>query len=95
MRIKVKKMFKLNFFLLICHFTPKTCNGGDLLPITTTNDPSVFLSNSVNDSQGLMCLKYKQFFYYKQHPTCQDDPLLSSTSTPDFKQYSINVQKIF
>lgn len=68
MKIKVKKMFELNFFLLICHFTPKTGNRGDLLPITTTNDPSVFLSNSVNDSQGLMCLKYKQFFYYKQHP---------------------------
>ena len=69
MKIKVKKMFTLKFFSLICRFTPKTCNGGDLLPITTTNDPSVFLSNSVNDSQGLMCLKYKQFFYYKQHPT--------------------------
>ena len=54
--------------LLVCHFTQKTWKRGDLFPILTTNDSSIFLSNSVNHGQGLMCLKFKPLFLYKQHP---------------------------
>ena len=54
--------------LLVCHFTQKTWKRGDLFPILTTNDSSIFLSNSVNHGQGLMCLKFKPLFRYKQHP---------------------------
>ena len=54
--------------LLVCHFTHKTWKRVDLFPILTTNDSSIFLSNSVNHGQGLMCLKFKPLFLYKQHP---------------------------
>ena len=54
--------------LLVCHFTHKTWKRVDLFPILTTNDSSIFLSNSVNHGQGSMCLKFKPLFLYKQHP---------------------------
>ena len=55
--------------LLVCHFTHKTWKRVDLFPILTTNDSSIFLSNSVNHGQGSMCLKFKPLFLYKQHPS--------------------------
>ena len=54
--------------MLVCHFCQKTWKRGDLFPILTTKDSSIFLSNLVNHGQGLMCLKFKPLFLYKQHP---------------------------
>ena len=63
----MKNLLNLNNVVSLS-FTQKTWKRGDLFPILTTNDSSIFLSNSVNHGQGLMCLKFQPLFLYKQHP---------------------------
>ena len=60
---------KFNFDFLIHGFNLQIWKWGDLFPITKASHSYIFLSTSVNDTQGLMCLKNRSNFSCKLHPT--------------------------
>ena len=67
-RIKVKKLKIASIWVYIMGFSPQIWERGDLFPITKYLNSSVFLPTSVNQTQDLMCLKYKANLNYKLHP---------------------------
>ena len=71
--VGAKKCEKLKHILLFYHFTLEIINSGVFLPITKTPNYSTTVPNSVNYTQGFMCIKHKAFLPCKQHPRGHQD----------------------
>ena len=65
---KKNKMWKFKNVLLFHHFTLEIFNGGVFLPITMIPKYSTTVPNSVNDTQDVMCIKFKALLPCKHHP---------------------------